>query len=596
MPWDADRLLQQLALGEDSRVEFKEIVFEPGRVREPRRERIADELAAFGNTVGGALICSASDRGELQPMNRQELDALESLISEVCADSIRPPLPFLTQRLAVSDGAFALVVEVGQSALVHKSSGGYLGRYGSSSRELAPEALRRPFQQRGRSGQLGPDEEIIAGTGRNTLAPALVDRFISSRTQQADDAQLVKLGVVREDENHLRATVAGVLLCSEQPDEHLSGAVIEAVRYSGNVLGRASQLDAATIAGPLDRQIREAVAFARRNTRVAARKEPGRVNMPQFSPRAVFEAIVNAVVHRDYSLNAKTRLFLFDDRLELHSPGALPNTLPIDALRQRQVTRNETVASLLHMLAVGEVHGSGDRQYYLEQRGEGVPIIYEETHALTGTEPVYEMIGGAELRLTIPSAHPPAAGIAGVVSVTAEGRPLAGATVLALYPNKTSMRQETDTLGRAVFDFHSPLPITVFCAARGYRAHVERDWRPPSPLNADLALLRGGGSSVFPEQTGYLPALKGRLNPILDQQDRMYLYATNIAINEGTQQPVRFKLHEPLRLTDVNGAELLVRFIDMIGDSSVLEYQQPLRMPRHALTYPAPAAPAPRTR
>ena len=171
------------------------------------------------------------------------------------------------------------------------------------------------------------------------------------------------------------------------------------------MLGRAAQHDAATITGPLDRQIRDAINFARRNTRVAARKSPGRVEVPQFNPRAVFEAVVNAAVHRDYSIaDAKIRLFLFDDRLELYSPGALPNTLPIDAMRQRQATRNETLASLLRMLEVGDVHGAGDRQYYLEQRGEGVPIIYEETWALTGSEPVYELIGGTELRLTMPSA------------------------------------------------------------------------------------------------------------------------------------------------------------------------------------------------
>ena len=561
-------------LGEDSRVEFKEVIFEHGEVREPRRERIANELAALGNTVGGALIFSVSDGGELRPMNRQELDALESLVGEVCADSIRPPLPFLTQRVVVPDGSFALVVDVEQSALVHKGPGGYLSRQGSSVRELAPESLRRLFQQRGRSGQLGPDEEIISGTGRNTLAPALVDRFVSSRTQQADDPQLAKLGVVREDDdNRLRATVAGVLLCTEQPEEYLRGAVIEAVRYSGNVLGRANQLDATTITGSLDRQIREAVAFARRNMRVAARKEPGRVDVPQYSPRAVFEAIVNAVVHRDYSLNAKIRLFLFDDRLELYSPGALPNTLPIEAMRQRQATRNETLASLLRMLEVGDVHGSGDRQYYLEQRGEGVPIIYEETQSLTGAEPVYEMMGGAELRLTIPSARPPAAGIAGTVSVTAGGQPVTGATVLVLYPNKTWKRGETDTLGRAAFDFHSELPITVFCAASGHHAHVERNWRPPLPLEIDLALLPGGGSMVIPQGTGHLPRLKGRLNPILDNLDRMYLYANNVAINDGMQQPVHFKLAEPLRLTDVDGAEWIVRFVEIIGDSSVLEYE-----------------------
>ena len=578
MLWDASRLLTQLALGEDSRVEFKEAVFDGGRMREPRRERISNELAALGNTLGGALVFSVSDSGEVRSMNREEMDTLEADVSEICADSIRPPLAFTTQRLALPDGLSALVVEVPQSALVHRSPGGYLSRQGSSVRELAPEALRRLFQQRGRSGQLGPDEEIVAGTGVNTLDAAFVDRFMSSRTMQADETQLTKLGLVRDDDRGvLRATVAGVLLCTERPDEHLSGAAVEAVRYSGTVLGRAAQLDAATITGPLDRQIRDVSSFVRRNTQVAARKAPGRVEVPQFNPRAVFEAVVNAVVHRDYSLaDAKIRLFLFDDRLELYSPGALPNTLPIEAMRQRQATRNETLASLLRMLEVGDVHGTGDRQYFLEQRGEGVPIIYEETRALTGREPDYELIGGAELRLTMPSAQPPAAGIQGKVSVTtAQGRPLAGATVLALYPNRTWMQEVTDTFGRVQFGFHSELPITVFFAAPAHRARAERGWRPPAPLTVELEALPNGGSMIIPDRTGHLPGLEGRLNPILDSRDRMYLYATNVAIDEGRQQPVHFKLNEAIRLTDVLGAERMVRFVEMTGNSSVIDYEPP---------------------
>ena len=71
---------------------------------------------------------------------------------------------------------------------------------------------------------------------------------------------------------------------------------------------------------------------------------------------------------------------------------------------------------------------------------------------------------------------------------------------------------------------------------------------------------------AFTEGTGHLPNLNGRLNPILDNLDRMYLYATNVAINEGKQQPVHFKLNRPLRLTDVNGFEWIVRFIEMIGN------------------------------
>ena len=270
MPWDSESVLQQLELGEDSRVEFKEAMFTGNR-----RETIADELAAFGNTIGGTLIFSVSDAGEVRLMNRQQMDALEAFVSEICSDSIRPPLAFVTQRLALADGSFVLVVEVEQSALVHKSPGGYLSRQGSARRELSSETLHRLFQQRGRSGLLGPDEAIVAGTGRNTLDATLVDRFLSSRATESTDAQLAKLGLVREDDSGVtRATVAGVLLCTVRPDDHIRGAVIEAVRYRGTVLGRASQHDAASITGPLDQQIRDAVNFAKLNTRVAARKGP----------------------------------------------------------------------------------------------------------------------------------------------------------------------------------------------------------------------------------------------------------------------------------------------------------------------------------
>ena len=209
-----------------------------------------------------------------------------------------------------------------------------------------------------------------------------------------------------------------------------------------------------------------------------------------------------------------------------------------------------------------------------------MPIIYEETRALTGSEPVYELIGGVELRLTMPSARPPAPGIQGEVSVAAAGRSLGGVTVLALYPNKTWMMEETDSFGRVRFGFHSEVPITVFCTAPGYHARVERDWRPPAPLSVELEALANGGSMVIPERTGHLPGLAGRLNPILDNLDRMYLYAINVSIDDGRQQPVHFKLSEAMRLTDVHGAEWMVRFVEMIGNSSLLEYEPPPSRPR----------------
>ena len=188
--------------------------------------------------------------------------------------------------------------------------------------------------------------------------------------------------------------------------------------------------------------------------------------------------------------NGRIRLFIFDDRLELYSPGALPNTLPIEAMRNRQATRNETLASILRMLAVGDIPGAGDRQYFLEQRGQGVPIIYEQTRELTGRDPEYELIGSSELRLTIPSAGPPVTGIEGQVSVSDAGRPLSGAQVVALYPNKTWMEEETDSYGRVAFGFHTELPITVFLAAPGYHARVARIGGPRNPCPCSLNRCR----------------------------------------------------------------------------------------------------------
>lgn len=231
---------------------------------------------------------------------------------------------------------------------------------------------------------------------------------------------------------------------------------------------------------------------------------------------------------------------------------------------------------MMRRLVIGEVPGAGDRRYFLQERGEGVPIIYEQTRSLTGQEPSYEeLLGGAELLLTIPGAPAPVQGISGSLTVNNRAGALAGVRVVVHYPNGTWMAADSDTFGRVQFDFHSQLPITVFCAAQGYTGHVERAWRPPEPLSIQLKELPGGGSAIFTEGTGHLPGLVGRLNPILDSLDRTYLYATNVAIEEGKNQPVHFRLRQPLLLTDVNGSEWTVRFLEMIGKSAVLEYRPP---------------------
>ena len=126
------------------------------------------------------------------------------------------------------------------------------------------------------------------------------------------------------------------------------------------------------------------------------KKESGRSSEPPYDLDVVDEAIVNAVAHRDYAIaGSKIRLFLFADRLELYSPGRLPNTLTLEDMPYRTFTRNQLLASFL-----SRVRSKRTGQVFLESRGEGVRKILEDGEAHSGRRPVYELFGD-ELRLTL---------------------------------------------------------------------------------------------------------------------------------------------------------------------------------------------------
>ena len=162
------------------------------------------------------------------------------------------------------------------------------------------------------------------------------------------------------------------------------------------------------------------------------------------------------------------------------------------------------------------------------------------------------------------------------ISVFAAGQPIAGANVLALFPNKTWKRAATSENGETIVGLHSVhLPMTVFVAAEGFAAHLEHDWTPAErALHIELSALPEGGAVIFPEGTGTLPGLTGRLNPVRDTHDRTYLYASNIPIDEGRQQPVHFVPGEEMRLTDADGLEMRVRIVDIVGRSALVEYRR----------------------
>lgn len=576
MPYSDDLIRRQLRLGEDNGWEFKEVGLSSARRIRQRRDDWADEIAAFANARGGVLLLGVTDGGEVPGMSRERLDELERLVGDICRDSITPAIRVEAYRRELDQRSF-LLVSVPEGHSQHDSPGGSYVRVGSSKLPMTPDERMRLAQRRGQARYAGVDQQTVATTGFATLDERLWKPLLSAESLVDPKVGLEKLGLLGTDERGAtRATVAGVLLCTENPSQLLPNAVITAVRYRGEDRG-SGQIDAQEISGPINRQITQALAFAARNMRVGARKEPGRENLPEYSIRALFESLVNAVVHRDYSITgSRIRLSMFSDRLELCSPGTLPNSLTLESMGERQSTRNEVLTSVLGRMNTSDIEGAGGRQYFMERRGDGVPIIRRETKELTGKEATFRLIDDAELCLTLPAAELDSGPATVTITVRRDSRPLASADVLALFPNKTWKRTSTDSHGEARLELHSVhLPMTVFAAADGSVAYVEREWIPAErALAIELAALPGGGAVVFSESTGHIPGLIGSLNPILDTSNRTYLYASNIAINGGRQQPVSFVPgEEELHLMDANGNDLLVRVAAIVGRSSLLEYR-----------------------
>ena len=410
-------LLDKIRLGEDSYLELKEVRLAGRQVKEPHRHSLADEIAAFANSRGGVIVLGVQDRPrEVLGIPAEALDAAELHVRQ-CGDLIDPFLAPTIERLelptATGDEVPVIKIDVAPSLFVHRGPGGYLLRVGSEKRPMSTEYLARLLAQRSRTGLLRFDEEVVAEASLDDLQDDLVERFRSPRSPKDSTGFLSNLHLARTDERgNLKPTVAGILVAATDPREWLPGAYVQAVAYRGTEVRVGSddpyQLDAEDVAGPLDAQVENACRFVARNMRTAAFKSMGRVDRPQFDMTAVFEAVVNAVAHRDYSIHgSKIRLRLFEDRLEIYSPGSIPNSMSVDDLVHIQSSRNETVASLLARIPVpGRSWLTTDRATLMDRRGEGVRIILDNSERLSGKIPTYRVIGDAELLLTIYAAAP----------------------------------------------------------------------------------------------------------------------------------------------------------------------------------------------
>ncbi|MDB4265186.1 putative DNA binding domain-containing protein [bacterium] len=414
MEYEIEKLLERIRLGEDTGVEFKEVRFSGKKLSAPTRNQIAKELTAMANAKGGWLIFGVNDKSkEILGVEEDRLEDVKTVVGEVCVSTAKPEMPFdlYTREIENSEGELKILilVHVDEGLFVYSTPEGYFHRAGESSRPMNTEYLVRLHQERSQSKLKRFEQLPVPQTSVRDLDPDLYRQFVSQNETDQVVALLKRNLLVKTSDHEVRASVAGILMGSKEPRRHFPNAYIQAVRYRGTQQDSHFQVDARDLTGPLNQQIIDAFTFFQLHNKTAATKEVGRIDISQFSGRAVFEALVNAVAHRDYAVDyAKVRFFIFDDRIEICSPGGLINSMSLDSLDLRTATRNELLTNLLTESRLPERSGESlGRVTLMERRGDGVKIIKGESKKISGRDPVYRLIDDAEIQLIIYAAELP---------------------------------------------------------------------------------------------------------------------------------------------------------------------------------------------
>jgi ATP-dependent DNA helicase RecG len=321
-------LLETVARGEDSHHQFKGDV--------TNAHSLGSEMVAFSNSGGGQIFIGVADSGTVHGHDAANVHRLNQLISNAATNSVRPPVNPMTENVPTSSGVVIVVtIPDGLSKPYMDSSGAIWVKSGSDKRRVtAREEMQRMFQ----AAQLVHGDDVpVAGTSIADIDLEYFRRFYRLRYEQDLEEQEQSLGQLLTNMRLSTGgvlTASGVLLFAREPQVFLPVFLVKAVCYPGTDIHATTYLDSADILGNIQNQFEGALSFALRNLR---REQAGQgVNSlgEVEIPRIVLEELLaNALIHRDYFVSAPIRVFVFDDRVEIISPGHLPNNLTIANIR-----------------------------------------------------------------------------------------------------------------------------------------------------------------------------------------------------------------------------------------------------------------------
>jgi len=342
-------------LAEHTVVQLKE------RLTRDCRQDVAEEMVCMSNGRGGLIVVGINDKtGVVNPLSFVELQETNAVLSAMASDNVVPGISIVTENVEVKGGAVVVVtVQRGQNIPYRDNKGVVWVKNAGDKRRVTDNDEIAGMMVEG--GSFRPDMVAVKESGFGDLDEEMLKRYLlnrfasackqmgldgeSAREMSADDLalrllgsmkceQLLKnVGLIRED-GHL--TVAGLMLLGKFPQRWLPSFTVRCVSFVGNSQSGTLFRDKsdASADGNLLHMYRYVMSFLQRNLRSVQKgtdfNTQGELEIPEG---ALTEVVANALIHRSYVKKAPVRVFVFDNRVEIHSPGLLPDGMDVEALR-----------------------------------------------------------------------------------------------------------------------------------------------------------------------------------------------------------------------------------------------------------------------
>lgn len=363
---NAIELLDIVGSGETSRVQFKETL--------DNDDKIAAELIAMSNSKGGIILFGIKDRtGEICGLDYAKLQYIGNRIATIATDFVKPQIFVTTEVVPIAtetDSKKVLVVSIEEGiAKPYKDRNGVIWvKQGSDKRKLTDNNEQiRLFQQ---SGSLYVDEMIVPNTSIADIDNGKVEEYL--RKIDEEDIDFPKDQIYRNMNilKDSRLTLGGLLFFSKEPQKYRPAFGIKAVSYFGNEIEGDTYRDSKNIEGAIPELFEQGMAFFKSSLRqIQNGQNFNSTGVLEISSVALEELLQNALTHRDYSKNAPIRILIFDNRIELISPGALPNSLTVENIKMgNTVVRNNLLVTFCSKTMKYRGLGSGILRALKEQQ------------------------------------------------------------------------------------------------------------------------------------------------------------------------------------------------------------------------------------